>query len=107
MMSVATREESERRIAEAMRAQATGAGRPGFAGRPLGPPPVDPSAARAPARPSRPAPAPPAPAQPIGLADALLSSRFPLLLALLGGVVLGVALALLSLLAPGVLPGLG
>jgi hypothetical protein len=33
--------------------------------------------------------------------------RIALLIALLGGVVLGVALALLSLLAPGVLPGPG
>ena len=42
-----------------------------------------------------------------GLWTALVSTRYPLLLALLGGVVLGVALALLSLLAPGVLPTLG
>jgi hypothetical protein len=36
-----------------------------------------------------------------------VSTRLPLLLALLGGVVLGIALALLSLFAPGVLPPLG
>ena len=33
MMTVSTSEESERRLAEAMRAQATGVGRPGFVGR--------------------------------------------------------------------------
>ncbi len=38
---------------------------------------------------------------------ALASTRLTLLLALLGGVVLGIALALLSLLVPGALPPLG
>ena len=54
------------------------------------------------------APASPAlPERSSGLWSALLSSRLPLLLALLGGIVVGIALALLSLLAPGVLPTLG
>lgn len=96
MMSVSTSEESERRLAEAMRAQAAGAGRPGFVGR-------HPDSLTSTG--GAPPPAPPEP--PWGLWSALVSSRLPLLLALLGGVVLGVALALLSLLAPGVLPALG
>jgi hypothetical protein len=143
MMSVSTSEESERRLAEAMRAQASGAGRPGFVGRnpgslgPSAPGNAASSAGPAPARtpgtaaagtsapwtsaprtsspwtsePRAAAPRAAAPgvgtAQPPGLWAALVSSRFPLLLALLGGVVLGVALALLSLFAPGVLPPLG
>jgi len=111
-MSVSTSEESERRLAEAMRAQATGVGRPGFVGRnpgSLGSPPTGPvrtpetataAPAWAPASAARTGP-------PRGLWVALASSRFPLLLALLAGVVLGIALALLSLLAPGALPPLG
>jgi hypothetical protein len=94
MMSVTTSGDSERRLAEAMRAQASGAGRPGFVGRNPG------SIGGAPASTALPEPS-------SGLWSALLSSRLPLLLALLGGIVLGVALALLSLLAPGVLPTLG
>jgi hypothetical protein len=113
MMSVATSEESERRLAEAMRAHASGAGHAGFAGWP--PAPVDhvrPPAAPAPA----PGPAPRLPAaQPetpraagrSELGAAIAGSRLALLVALLAGAVLGVALALLSLLAPGVLPPLG
>jgi hypothetical protein len=68
-------EESERRVAEALRARATGAGRPG--------------------------------ALPMGSESDGMSGRTALLLALLVGAVLGVLLALLSLLAPGVLPPLG
>jgi hypothetical protein len=68
-------DESERRVAEALRARATGAGRPGAA-------------------PMR------------GDADGL-SARTALLLALLVGAALGMGLALLSLLVPGLLPPLG
>jgi len=120
-MSVSTSEESERRLAEAMRAQATGVGRPGFVGRnpgSLGAPPGPPngpyggpagaagqrftsggwSASAARAQPVE---------HPQPLWAAIASSRLALLLALVGGVVLGVALALLSLLVPGALPPLG
>lgn len=134
MMPVATRDEAERRLAEAMRAQAIGAGRPGFVGRnpsTLGAPPTDPIRPHGPAvtRPPVQGPANQAatghatgaaapaaqpwagsagvPAGPPGLWAVLVSTRFPLLLALLGGVVLGIALALLSLLVPGALPTLG
>lgn len=112
MMSVSTREESERRLAEAMRAQAIGAGRPGFVGRtpvvsrsaptdPIGPTvPVPPPLPTPRAVSAEPEPAP-------GLWQMLRDTRLALLFALLGGVVLGVALALFSLLAPGVVPGLG
>ena len=71
-------DESERRLAEALQARASGA-----AGR---------SAVR---------PAPRAPVRPRA------SARGALVLALLGGVTLGTLLALVSLLAPGVLPPLG
>ena len=94
MTSVTTGEDSERRLAEAMRAQAAGTGRPGFVGR-------NPSSIGGPPASSA------VPEPPPGLWGALVGSRLPLLLALLGGIVLGVALALLSLLAPGVLPTLG
>jgi hypothetical protein len=77
MMPVSTSDDSERRVAEALRARASGAGRPGA-----------PRTARA------------TPASATG-------ARKALLIALLGGVVLGVALALLSLLVPGLLPALG
>jgi hypothetical protein len=77
MTSVSSSDDSERRVAEALRARATGAGRAGVP------------------RAVRPAPV------------AGPDVRLALLIALLGGVVLGVALALLSLLAPGVLPGPG
>jgi hypothetical protein len=80
MRSVTATDESERRLAEALQARATGAGR-GTTG-PTGPP------RRAAVRSGT-------------------STRTALLLALLGGAVLGTALALLSLLAPGVLPPLG
>jgi hypothetical protein len=70
-----TADDSEQRVTEALRARATGAGRPGAA---------------------------PMRSEPDGM-----SARAALLLALLGGAVLGVVLALLSLLAPGVLPPLG
>lgn len=114
MMSVSTREESERRLAEAMRAQAIGAGRAGFAGRAPAKPErtTDPIHPLVPARP--PAPAIPAhrapttePGPATGRWQVLTAARVPLLFALVGGVVLGIALALLSLLAPGVLPALG
>lgn len=75
---VTATDESERRLAEALQARATGAGGRGA------PPPIR----RSPARPGT-------------------STRAALLLALLGGGVLGTALALVSLLAPGVLPPLG
>jgi hypothetical protein len=80
MRSVTATDESERRLAEALQARATGAGRD-TAG-PTGPP------RRAAVRSGT-------------------STRTAMLLALLGGAVLGTALALLSLLAPGVLPPLG
>jgi hypothetical protein len=83
MSSVSTTDESERRVAEALRARAAGAGGPVMPG-------------AAPAR-SLPRQAPPAG----------VSARTALLIALLAGAVLGCALALLSLLAPGVLPALG
>ena len=67
----------ERRLSEALRAQARGGGRPVL--------------------PPRGEPAPPQG----------MSIRTALLLALLGGGVLGMVLALLSLLAPGLLPALG
>lgn len=67
-------DDSERRLAEALRAQARGGGRP------VSPPRGEP---------------------------ARMSVRTALMLALLGGAVLGMALALLSLLAPGLLPALG
>lgn len=67
----------ERRLAEALRAQARGGGRP------MMPPRAEPE---------------PAPG---------MSVRTALLLALLGGAILGTVLALLSLLTPGLLPALG
>ncbi|MBW0093915.1 hypothetical protein I4I73_04430 [Pseudonocardia sp. KRD-184] len=67
----------ERRLAEALRAQARGGGRP------MMPPRGEPE---------------PAPG---------MSVRTALLLALLGGAILGTVLALLSLLTPGLLPALG
>jgi hypothetical protein len=83
---VSTSDESERRVAEALRARAAGA--PGMAGPAM--------ASHGPSRPlQRQAP-------PSGT-----SARTALLIALLGGAVLGCALALLSLLVPGVLPALG
>lgn len=96
-MSVSGSEESERRLTEAMRAQAAGAGRPGFVGRnpSLGQPGHAAGRVADQGGPTA------------GLWAAVLDSRVPLLLALLGGVLLGVTLALLSLLAPGVLPALG
>jgi hypothetical protein len=77
MTPVTTSDEPERRVAEALRAHASGAGRAGLA-----------------------RPALPAPRSGTGVGTALL-------LTLLGGAVLGVALALISLLFPGVLPPLG
>ena len=73
-----TADESERRLAEALRAHARGGGRP-----------VVP-----PSRSARSAPAGP-------------SVRALLLIWLLGGAVLGCALALMSLLVPGILPAFG
>jgi hypothetical protein len=67
----------ERRLAEALRAQARGGGRP------MMPPRGEPE-------------------PPPGM-----SVRTALLLALLGGAILGTVLALLSLLTPGLLPALG
>lgn len=77
MGHVTATDESERRLAEALRARATGAGRGGAR-----------LARRARAHPGT------------GIGAAML-------LALLGGGVLGMVLALVSLLAPGVLPPLG
>jgi hypothetical protein len=82
MTSVSSNDESERRLAEALRARASGAGS-GGAGQALGPP-VE---------------------QPAGRTGT--SVPVALLIALLAGAVLGVLLALVSLLAPGVLPPLG
>ena len=76
-------EESERRLAEALRARATGAGHPG--------------AVRA-----RPGIAQAERPEPAGM-----GIRTALVLALLAGALLGTALALLSLLVPGLLPLLG
>jgi hypothetical protein len=81
MTSVTESDESERRLAEALRARATGAGRGAVA---------TPPAPRAAVRPMRP----------------VTSARTALLIALMGGATLGMLLALLSLLAPGVLPAL-
>jgi hypothetical protein len=75
---VTATDESERRLAEALQARATGAGGRGTTH----------PARRVPGR-------------------AGTSTAAALLLALLGGAVLGTALALVSLLAPGVLPPLG
>jgi hypothetical protein len=86
MGPVSTSDESERRVAEALRARAAGA--PGMAS----PGMVSPGTAR------------PLPRQ---APRAGTSVRTALLLALLGGAVLGCALALLSLLVPGALPALG
>jgi hypothetical protein len=72
-----TIDESERRLAEALRAQARGGGRP------------------------------PAPTSGSSAPPADVSVRTLLLLWLLGGAVLGSALALVSLLLPGVLPAFG
>ncbi len=70
-----TDDASERRVAEALRARATGAGRPGAA--------------------------------PMRAEQGGVSARTALIIALLAGAALGVVLALMSLLAPGVLPPLG
>ena len=78
MGCVTATDESERRLAEALQARATGAG------------------GRGPTRPGR--------AVPLRSVPSTGTAR---LLALLGGTALGTALALLSLLAPGVLPPLG
>jgi hypothetical protein len=75
---VTATDESERRLAEALQARATGAGGRGS---------------------TRPAPRIPG--------RGGTSTATALLLALLGGAVLGTVLALVSLLAPGVLPPLG
>lgn len=83
---MSTSDESERRVAEALRARAAGA--PGMPSPPMAGP-----------GPSRPLPRQ-APRSGTSVGTALL-------IALLGGAVLGSALALLSLLAPGVLPALG
>jgi hypothetical protein len=77
MTSVTATDEPERRLAEALRARASGA-------------------ANGPARPARRA-----------AARSGTSTGAALLLVLLGGAVLGTLLALVSLLAPGVLPPLG
>ncbi|OLT19956.1 hypothetical protein BJF78_10455 [Pseudonocardia sp. CNS-139] len=83
---MSTSDESERRVAEALRARAAGA--PGLANAGV--------LGQGTARPQR------RPAPPAGT-----SARTALLIALLGGAVLGCALALVSLLAPGVLAALG
>jgi hypothetical protein len=76
MMGVVTSVDPERRLAEALRAQATGG-------------------------PGRPEPA--RRAAPDGRGQV----RWALLIALLGGAVLGTAIALLSVLVPGLLPAIG
>jgi hypothetical protein len=78
MTSVTGSDESERRLAEALRARATGRAGEGTA------------------RPARRA-----------VPRSGTSARTALLIALLGGAVLGTLLALVSLLAPGALPPLG
>jgi hypothetical protein len=84
MSRVSTSDESERRVAEALRARAAGAGSPVM---------------------SSPGPGrPPLPRQAPRTGTGALTA---LLLALLGGAVLGCALALLSLFVPGALPALG
>jgi hypothetical protein len=75
---VTATDESERRLAEALQARVTGAG------------------GRGATRPARRVPGPSG-----------TSTGTALLLALLGGTALGTVLALVSLLAPGVLPPLG
>lgn len=83
---MSTSDESERRLAEALRARATGAGRPG---------------------PNR--HTPPMPGLPVRAAapKAAPTVTTILLIALLVGAVLGAGFGLLSLLAPGLLPALG
>ena len=83
MTAVTRSDDAERRLTEALRARATGAGAPVGQGLPT------PRAARR------------------GAASAGTSARTALLLALLAGAVLGMVLALLSLWAPGLLPALG
>jgi hypothetical protein len=82
MGTVTTSEESERQLAEALRARATGAGGP-----PVRPPGSRARSRRAAAEPMR--------------------ARTALLLALAGGILLGALLALLSLLDPTLLPPIG
>jgi hypothetical protein len=79
MVAVTRSVEPEQRLAEALRARATGAGRVG----PAGPPPRG------------------------GPDPDIAAARLALAAALAVGVLVGVLLALLSLLAPGVLPPIG
>jgi len=89
----------EQRIAEALRARSTGAGRAGLLP-PSGPPPSSPP--RSPSRPS---------SQLSTLWDEIglhtTGTRLALGAALAGGILLGVLFAVVSLVAPGVLPPLG
>ncbi|MHA6797102.1 hypothetical protein ACVGVM_26850 [Pseudonocardia bannensis] len=88
-------DESEQRLSEALRARATQAGRPGGA-----PPPYAPAPAPRPVSPGgRTGAARPAPP--------LAQAGRALVVAFLAGAVLGCALALLSVLVPGLLPPLG
>ena len=89
MSLVAASDDAERRLAEALRARATGAGRPGPTFTPA--PPMT----------------QPPPARPAQAVEAGPSTRTVLLIALLIGTVIGAALGLLSLVAPGVLPTMG
>ncbi|WP_214368368.1 hypothetical protein [Pseudonocardia sp. H11422] len=92
-------DESEQRLSEALRARATQAGRPGGGSPPYPPPPgARPVPPGGRAHGARPGPAPGLPLAQVGRA---------LLVALLAGAVLGCALALLSVLVPGLLPPLG
>ncbi len=90
MSTVTSNDDAERRLAEALRAQAVGVQRPGPSSGAIvgGQVHAQPRSRRA------------APARRSGLRTALL-------LALLAGAVLGAGLALLSLWVPGVLPPLG
>jgi hypothetical protein len=86
MTTVTRSDDPERKLSEALRARATGAGMP-LAG------PVPTAVPRA--------------ARRAAVAPQGMSARMSLALTLLGGLVLGAALALLSLWAPGLLPPLG
>lgn len=91
MMSTVTSDDAERRLAEALRAQAVGGQRPGLSA-------IQPVGGQSYAPPRSRQVAPPAPSS--GLRTALL-------LALLAGAVLGAVLALMSLWMPGMLPPIG
>ena len=86
MAAVSTGDDAERRLAEALRAQAVGVQRPG------------PSASQAYAPPR---------ARRVAAPDPGVTLRTVLLLALLAGALLGAVLALMSFWLPGALPPIG